>query len=236
MRRVGWLVLLCTIVCTLGFVTLFPERVAAQEEVKKKDFGDQIVVIQLNPFLRKGRFELAPTFHGSFNDSLVQQLNVGLVANYHLLQWLYLGVVGGWQDWRFISDDANGLGDEYERVIDATDAIPEVSVLNAYAGAVVGFVPFYGKLALFNSAIIHWDFNVGLGGGLIHTRASDALGGGIVTLGQRFFLLDWLSLNFDVRGLIYYEELGRTEGLFTQWQAGLGVAFWFPTGFEYESL
>lgn len=232
MRRIGW----CFLLGLIGLMMLQPGQALAQEETKKKDFGDQIVVIQLNPFLRKGRFELAPTFHGSFNDALVQQLNVGLVANYHILQWLYVGVLGGWQDWRFISGDANGLSDEYSRVIDATDAIPEVSVINAYAGGMIGFVPFYGKLALFNSAIIHWDLSVGIGGGLIHTRANDALGGGIINIGQRFFLLDWLSLNFDVRGLLYYEELANTSGLFTQWQAGLGLSFWFPTGFEYESL
>lgn len=230
MRRIGWMVLLALL------ATLWMPAQAQAQDRKKKDFGDQIVVIQLNPFLRKGRVELAPTFHGSFNDSLAQQLNVGLVANYHILQWLYAGVLGGWQDWRGISEDANGFTNQYDRVIDATDAIPEVSVLNGYVGGVVGFVPFYGKLALFNSAIVHWDLSIGIGGGVVHSRANDFLGAGMLTVGQRFFILDWLSLNVDIRGLFYFEELRQSSGLFTQWQAGVGVGFWLPTSFEYESL
>lgn len=229
MRRIGWLVLLVVL------ATLWLPNEAQAQERKKKDFGDQIVVIQLNPFLRKGRVELAPTFHGSFNDSLSQQLNVGLVANYHIMQWLYAGVVGGWQDWRFISEDANGLTGQYDRTIDATDAIPEVSILNGYVGGVVGFVPFYGKLALFNSAIVHWDVSIAVGGGIVHSRAAGIKPSGIISVGQRFFILDWLSLNVDVRGLLYPDTL-REDGFFTQWQAGVGVGFWLPTSFEYESL
>lgn len=230
MRRTAWLILVALIISAL-----LPMMAMAEETEKKKEFNDYIVVIQRKPYLRKGRVELMPTFHGSFNDSLAQQLSVGASINYHIAEWIYAGVTGGWQDWRFMSRDATGFTSTYEQVIDATDAIPEVSVIDAFVGGVVGFIPVYGKLALFNSSIVHWDISVGIGGGAIHTRANGLTGGGVLTVGERLFLLDWLSISGEVRGYFYPETLNQSSGLFTQWQAGVGVSFWLPTSFEYES-
>lgn len=217
----------------VAFVWVTPTEARAQ--TKKKDWNDIIIVIQRKPFLRKGRVELVPKFHVMFNDSLVQQLSLGANINYHINEWLFAGVTGGWEDWRFLSNTSTGFTRTYERVIDGTDAIPEASVITAYAGAVVGFVPLYGKFAVFNSAVIHWDLSVILGGGVVFTRASGISPAGMVGLNQRMFLLDWLSLNFDVRGVLYGDELSQVSGLQQQWLFGVGVGFWLPTSFEYES-
>ncbi len=233
MRRVVWLILF-SVALSLGVPTL-----ASGQDQKKIDFGDKIVVIQRKPFMREGRLEMVPLFMGSINDSMVEQMVAAANINFHITEWLYVGLTGGWQDWRFISREATGFSKAYERTIDATDAIPAVSVVNGYAGGVVGFVPLYGKFALFNSAILHWDFSVALGGGIVHSRANDLLGAGIITAGQRIFILDWLSLNLEVKGLLYYEELrtvaGKEGNLFNQWQAGIGVGFWVPPSFSYST-
>jgi outer membrane beta-barrel protein len=214
---------------------IWTPSLAVAQETKKKEFNDTIIVIQRKPFLRAGRVELEPTFHFSFNDSMVMQLSAGLNFNVHVLEWLYVGLTGAWQDWRFVDREANGFSGSYESVIDATDAIPEVSVVDTYAGAMVGLTPLNGKMAIFNSAVVHWDLSFGLGGGMVYTRANQFTGGGMFSIQQRWFLTDWFSMSFDFRGLMYYEELGKTEGLFTQLQAGLGFAFWLPTSFEYAS-
>jgi outer membrane beta-barrel protein len=210
-----------------------------RQKIKALSQGDQIIVIQRKPFLRKGRVEIEPHFRASFNDSLVQQLSAGLSLNYHITESFFIGAHGAWQDWRWISADANSYTSIYERTIDATDSIPRTSVVNAYVGGDIGYVPIYGKMTLFNAGVIHWDLSLKVGGGVVHTRASGAFGGaGWVAAGQRFFLTDWLSLNTEVRGIFYGDNLSNDPNagskFYQQWVAGVGLAFWAPFSFEYS--
>jgi len=204
---------------------------------KKREFKDLIVVIQRKPFLRKLRLEIEPNFYFQWNDSVSEQIGAGLNVNFHITEWLFAGFTGVWQDWRFLDEEANGFGSSYEDIIDATDAIPAVSVLNAIIMGEVGVVPLYGKFSLFNTAIIHWDLSVTAGGGVVHSRVNDFVPAGGVGISQRFFLTDWLSLNTELRGTIYSEDLGAGDGssIYSQWMLGFGVAFWAPFSFDYES-
>lgn len=232
---------LLLILLTVAGLLATPAEAKAEERQKQKALsqGDQIIVIQRKPFLRQHRVEIEPNFRASFNDALVQQVSAGLTINYHINESFFLGVHGAWQDWRFISADSNSYTDVYERTIDATDSIPRTSVINAYVGGDFGYVPIYGKMTLFGAAIVHWDFSVKIGGGAVHTRASGAFGGaGWVAAGQRFFITDWLSLNTEVRGIFYGDNLNDDpnagNSLYQQWVAGVGIAFWAPFSFDYN--
>ncbi len=213
----------------------FQSRIVVKSQKKKKEFNDKIVVIQRKPFMRRNRAELAPMFYGGINDSLLFQVGVGAQINYHILEWLYVGVYGGWQDWRFVDRKTNSLSETYDDVIDATDAIPTTSIVDWYVGGVVGFVPVYGKFSIFNSSVVHWDLSLGVGGGTVYTRANGFVGAGLITVDHRWYLLKWLSLNVGVKGWIYYEDIGSYKGLFTHWQAGVGIGFWLPASWEYKS-
>ncbi len=143
--------------------------------------------------------------------------------------------MGSWLDWRGIDRKANGTSSDYDDTIDAVDGIPVMSVVNAYVGGVVSFAPIHGKFSLFNSTIVHWDLGLGIGGGLVSTRANDFLGGGMIVATHRWFLAKWFSLNFEVRGLIYYENTGVGDSIYTHWEAGLGFGFWMPFDWKYDS-
>ena len=140
-------------------------RIVVRSQKKKKEFNDKIVVLQRKPFMRRNRVELAPMFYGGINDSLLFQVGVAGQINYHILEWLYVGVYGGWQDWRMTDRDVNGLSESYDDVVDATDAVPTTSIVDGYLGGIVGFVPIYGKFSLFGTSIVHWDLSLGIGGG-----------------------------------------------------------------------
>ena len=87
------------------------------------------------------------------------------------------------------------------------------------------YEPFYGKIALFNRALLHWESYVQLGGGVIQTtvipRFSNLhdpfrhiLPQGNFALGARFYVpgAQFISFNFGVRTWIFqdrYEPLGR---------------------------
>lgn len=232
----GLLLALSTAIALLGS----PSEAVADEKQRQKalSIGDRIVVLQRKPFLRKGRVEFEPNFRASFNDSLVQQISGGLTINYHINEMLFIGLLGSWQDWRFISTDSNSYTDIYERTIDATDSIPRTSVINAYAGLDIGYVPIYGKMTLFGVGVVHWDLSLKIGGGAVHARSAGFGGGGWVAASQRFFLTDWLSLNTEVRGIFYGDNLSDDpdagSSFYQQWVAGVGIAFWAPFGFEYK--
>jgi outer membrane beta-barrel protein len=210
-------------------------KIKVKSQKKKKEFNDKIVVIQRKPFMRRNRVELAPMFYGGINDSLLFQVGVGGQVNYHILEWLYVGVYGGWQDWRFTDRKVNSLSKAYDDIIDATDAIPTTSIVDGYVGGYVGFVPWYGKFSIFNTSIVHWDFSLGIGGGTVYTRANGFVGAGLITVDHRWYLLKWLSLNVGLKGWVYYEDIGSKKGVFTHWQAGVGIGFWLPASWTYES-
>ncbi len=213
----------------------FQSKIVVKNQKKKREFNDKIVVIQRKPFIRRNRVELSPMFYGGINDSLLFQVGVAGQVNYHILEWLYVGVYGGWQDWRSADRKMNGLSDAYNDIIDATDAVPTTSIVDGYVGGVVGFVPLYGKFSIFNTSVIHWDFSLGIGGGTVYTRANGFKGAGLITVDHRWYLLKWLSLNIGLKGWIYYEDIGSYEGVFTHWQAGIGVGFWLPASWTYKS-
>lgn len=214
---------------------VFQSRIVVKNQKKKREFNDKIVVIQRKPFIRRGRVELAPMFYGGINDSLLFQVGVGGQLNYHILEWLYVGLYGGWQDWRFADRKTNGLSQAYDEIIDATEAIPTTSIVDGYAGLVVGFVPIYGKFSIFNTSVIHWDFSIGIGGGTVYTRANGFRGAGLISVDHRWYLLKWLSLNVGLKGWLYAEDIGTRDGLFTHWQAGVGLGFWLPASWTYKS-
>lgn len=217
----------------------FQSRIVVKSQKKKREFNDKIVVIQRKPFMRRNRVELSPMFYGGINDSLLFQVGVGGQVNYHILEWLYVGVYGGWQDWRSADRKMNGLSEAYDDIIDATDANPTTSIVDGYVGGIVGFVPIYGKFSIFNTSVVHWDFSLGIGGGTVYTRANKFVGGGLITVDHRWYLLKWLSLNIGLKGWVYYEEIGKGadshKGVFTHWQAGIGVGFWLPASWSYKS-
>jgi len=214
---------------------IFQSRIVVKSQKKKKEFNDKIVVVQRKPFMRRNRVELAPMFYGGINDSLLFQVGVGGQINYHILEWLYVGVYGGWQDWRFVDRKSNSLSEAYDDVIDAADAIPSTSIVDGYIGGIVGFVPLYGKFSIFNTSVVHWDLSLGIGGGTVYTRANGFVGGGLISVDHRWYLLNWLSLNVGVKGWIYYEDTGSYKGVFTHWQAGVGIGFWLPASWTYKS-
>jgi outer membrane beta-barrel protein len=88
--------------------------------------------------------------------------------------------------------------------------------------------PVYGKINLFDSAIIYSDLTFSLGGGLVNTSQGDkwALTPG---LGQRFYFTKSMSLRVDVTDIFLKETFNSSQGAVDNWrhnwvaQAGVSV-------------
>jgi outer membrane beta-barrel protein len=212
-----------------------------------------IVVVPRKPFLKGGRLELAPFTGMSINDNLIRHYAFGADINFFLSDVFWIGVQGEYFIKSFTErEDLIGL--QYNRI----------PTLNRYlygAAFNLGYVPIYGKFALINKAIIPWEIYAS--GGIGWTRSeviprnpgdlgwtNDLLTAN-VAVGSRFFLFDWLTVNFAFRDYIMadkFEPTGRTADqtvAFLKANADsklvqnvmfyAGVGMYLPAKFQYKS-
>jgi len=230
------------------------EEGEAPKQVKLSTASWQdIVVVPRKPFLKGGRLELAPFTGLSINDNLIRHYAFGADINFFLTDVLWIGVQGEYFVKAFTErEDLVGL--QYNRI----------PTLNRYlygASFNFGYVPVYGKFALFNKNIIPWEIYASAGIGWTRSQiiprdpgnlgwTNDLLAAN-VALGTRFFLFHWLTINFAVRDYIFadkFEARGRTpdQTLAQAKQAADssivhnvmfygGVGMYLPAKFQYKS-
>jgi outer membrane beta-barrel protein len=217
-----------------------------------------IVVVPRKAFLKGGRFEFQPFAGLSVNDSLIRHYVLGLDLNYFLTDVFWIGLQGQY----FIHQLTNQeelVGSEYNRAPTLNQYL--------YGGALnFGYVPIYGKFALFNRSILSWEIWASAGVGVTFTKviprdpANDAFAfqntdiTPNVGIGSRFFLLNWLSVNFALRDYLVPDKFepkpdGLSAGIMNSAQAKaraqselvqnvlfyVGVGIYLPTKFQYKT-
>jgi outer membrane beta-barrel protein len=219
-----------------------------------------IVVVPRKAFLKGGRLELQPFSGITVNDNLIRHYVFGADLNYFLTDVFWIGVQGQY----FIHQLTNTeelLGSEYNRAPSLNQYL--------YGGALnFGYVPVYGKFALFNRSIISWEIWASAGVGVTITKviprdpANDSLAftntdlTPNIGIGSRFFLLDWLTVNFALRDYFLPDKFepipngqAATPAITTSAQAEaqahselinnvifyVGVGFYLPTKFQYKT-
>jgi outer membrane beta-barrel protein len=204
--------------------------VEAPDKEDEEEFEEQIRVYQQKPFMRKLRFELAPMFSASFNDTLTHHISVGAVANFHVTDWLFIG--GSYQKF-FQTESA-----VFDEVQDSFGVFPERKFRDWYAGGHIGYVPLYGKFILFDAAIVNYDAYLIAGAGVTRTYTIGVEGENRVTgnigIGTRLFITQWLTWNFEVRDYIYSEEFKAGDSLVNNVTFHTGLSFFFPFKYNYR--
>jgi outer membrane beta-barrel protein len=165
-----------------------------------------IVVVPRKAFIKSGRFELQPFTGVTVNDNLIRHYVFGADLNFFLTDVFWVGLQGQY----FIKQLTNQeelVGLQFNRA----------SSLNKYlyGGALnFGYVPVYGKFALFNKSIVHWEIwaSAGIGATVTEVLPRDPANASLafkntdltpnVGLGTRLFLLDWLTVNLALRDYI----------------------------------
>jgi len=217
-----------------------------------------IVVVPRKAFLKGGRFEFQPFTGISVNDSLIRHYVLGVDLNYFLTDVFWIGLQGQY----FIHQLTNQeelVGSEYNRAPTLNEYL--------YGGSLnFGYVPIYGKFAFLNRSIMSWEIWASAGVGVTFTKviprdpANDSLAfqntdiTPNVGIGSRFFLLNWLSVNFALRDYLVpdkFEPLndGAARGITTSAEAKaqaqselvqnvlfyVGVGIYLPTKFQYKT-
>jgi len=167
-----------------------------------------IVVVPRKAFIKGGRFELSPFSGISVNDNLIRHYSFGGQINFFLSDALSIGLEGQYYV-KALSPTADNVGLQYNR-------IPTLNKY-LYSGDLnFGYTLMYGKFALFNKQILHWDTYLTGGVGLMVSEIIPRNPGLSsfqnqlimvpVGLGARFFLFNWLTVNFAIKDYVFADK------------------------------
>lgn len=183
----------------------------SEESLIKNEMG-LIVVVQRQRMLKKKRFEIAPQFGLTINDPYVRHYTLGLDLNYWLTNRMAIGLTGT----GFIGDRTaryDNVRFQEGLLLTANKTLWQGSLNFTYN-------PFYGKISIFNRALLHWEVATTIGAGAtqtqvipryeaIHDPFNTITGGGVVGLLARTYLpkIDWMSYEAGVRFWVYPDKL-----------------------------
>ena len=177
--------------------------------------------------VRKGRFEVGPSFAFSLNRAFMHALLLGLKAEYHINDYLSVGADIGF-GLNFQTGLAGELHDTYPDDSDEWKAIKSRLSRLTVAGDVRGvFTPFAGKMGIFSAAFIGYDVYFFAGVALAMTgndtdednvdETNERFTAGFAWgVGAHFFINHWVSIGLELKDLIFTDnETGQdvTRGL-----------------------
>ena len=155
-------------------------------------------VVQNRLYSKAHKLELGVFGSLVSDDPFLSVKSLGLSLGFHFTEeWGF-----DLQYWRLFSSPSSAEG-----FLEAnTQATANTNDLRAYTGGEIAFSPIYGKLALLNNIIIHYDFHILAGGGVVNTETGNdvAFSWG---LGQQVYLTKNISLRLDYRNLRFSESL-----------------------------
>ena len=108
------------------------------------------------------------------------------------------------------TDDAKALRAQKYLKIDDPQGDPVIIVptrnqINSFADISGIIAPFYGKLNLLNKIILYTDIFLGAGLSIVDTEQGSMFAP-LISIGQRFYFLERVSLRIDVKDRIYTEQ------------------------------
>lgn len=236
-----------------------PEPGGAVDATKEEALGENrvawqdILVVVRKPFLKVSRLELLPTWGVTMNDNLVQHVQFSGMLNYYLTDVLAVGLEGNLY--------VKNLREPFDLVARQARRLPTVNKYNFGAALNFHYVPVYGKFAVLDDYLIHWEafFTAGVGFTqsevLPRDPALQPFTNFLITpnvgAAMRFFLTKFLTVHVGLRDYVFvdkFEAVGRTEvagdaardnassALINNVVFQAGVSFWFPTSFEYTTF
>ena len=187
------------------------------------------------------------------NDNIIQHVAAGAQINYYLTDVLSVGVEGALY--------ARNLREPFDLVARQARRLPTVNEYNFSTALNFSYVPVYGKFAVLDKFIVHWEVFFTAGVGITQSEviprdpALDAFTNILVTpnvgTSMRFFLNKFVTVTAGVRDYVFvdkFEATDRTEvsgaeakdnassALVNNLMFQMGVSFWFPMSFEYTTF
>ncbi|MBK9032811.1 MAG: outer membrane beta-barrel domain-containing protein [Myxococcales bacterium] len=222
-------------------------------DVKAVSWKD-IIVVMRKPFLKLGRTDMMPFLATTMNDNMIRHVGAGAQINYYLTDVLSVGVEGQYF--------AKNFREPFDLVGRQARRLPTVNKYNFAAALNFHYVPVYGKFAVLDKHLIHWETYFTAGVGITQSEVIprdpryDAFTNILITpnigASMRFFLAKWLTVNLGIRDYIFVDKFEPTDRtMYTSASSAkdhadtafinnvmfqLGVSFWIPPTFEYTTF
>jgi outer membrane beta-barrel protein len=213
-----------------------------------------IVVVVRKPFLKLQRIELMPMVGVTMNDNLISHVQFGGQVSYYLTDVLAVGAEG------YVY--AATLREPFDEVAFQARRLPAVNQYNYSAALNFSYVPIYGKFAILDQHIIHWESYFTGGVGFTQSEviprdpAFQPFTNFLVTpnvgVSMRFFLTKFLTVTVGLRDYIFIDQFEPADrAMYSNPEAAkenadsvlinhlmfqAGVSFWWPMGFEYTTF
>ncbi|HUS63003.1 MAG TPA: outer membrane beta-barrel domain-containing protein [Kofleriaceae bacterium] len=211
-----------------------------------------IVTVPRRPILKYHRVEIIPTYNVTINSPVIRHHGFGGVANFFLSETLNIALEATYYQQQLLEHlFLRGLDDR---------VLPSVNRYRWSATFNFGYVPIYGKFALFNKYIFQWEAYVQAGIGVIQTEwvTRDPANLGAtnfnvlwhVDIGTRLFITKWLALQVYLKDYMFVDKFEPTNRPTTSTAIppestfvsnfvqnlvfGVGIGMFLPTGFEYK--
>lgn len=187
---------------------------------------DRVKSVHPKLYLKKNRFELAPSAFFAVNDPYYLKYGLSVRGAYYLADNLAIAVRGSWIN-VLPTDDVRTAKRTFQSRI--FFSVPQWSAM-----ANVEWSPVYGKVAVGNN-ILHFDSYVLGGLGVLQTETSALPGRGLnpaadLGIGVRFIARDFLAVNAALINTNYVDAptgstKGATQNILT---LNAGVSIFFP--------
>jgi outer membrane beta-barrel protein len=187
-----------------------PDANSAEDQIKA-EMG-LITVVQRQRMLKKKRFELQPQVGITVNDPYVRHYTVGVQADYWLTNRLALGIVG--------TGLIGAKTPRYDNIRRQEGLLLTANQVLWQANLNLTYNFMYGKIAIFNRALLHWEAGASIGGGVMQTRVipryealhepfSNFTGGGVLGFHSRTYLprVNWFAFDLGVRYWLFADRL-----------------------------
>lgn len=189
-------------------------------------------IVQPRLFTKDGRMELT-VFGGIIpNDPFLTYIPIGGRVAYYFVESIGVELSGEYSGGALqVQSDLEDYLAEEERFSATVDVLDRQ---DWRANATVVWSPFYGKMALLDSALSHFDVNLVAGFGAIQISSpprkdsfdqndvTEIREEGILGAGMRFFVTDALTVRLDYRQGIFRKVSG---GVLTPSEVSLGVSY-----------
>jgi outer membrane beta-barrel protein len=217
--RIAYVAILFLTVSSKSFGATPQEMTPIKRDVSVK-------VVQNRYFIKSLRPEIAIIGGRFLNEAYTLTVNRGLRLSFFPTESIGFEL----QHFRTVIDDTEDLKSLKKlafREINSEKLVypnPEVNRINDVSDFNVVGIPFYGKLNLFDFAIVYSDLHVSAGYSQINTDQGSIKGVNI-SAGQRFFIGTKGALSFDFRDHIFDETRNNKNTVRNALSINLGASY-----------
>lgn len=177
-----------------------PKRRVDVDRLKKQYWtqSGEFDVVQNRLYSKSGRMELT-AFGGTIaTDPFLSVRSVGGTLGYYFNETFSLRAVA----WKYIVSDS----DAKTTIRQQNNVTPNDNIPSTFFGGEFRASAIYGKLSLLGKAILYYDLQVALGGGIVNTETGNNFAQ-TIGVGQKIFLSNSFSIDLDYRLMRYNETI-----------------------------